>query len=143
MKESTKEILVFSEKFTRHSYGTSHPLKMERLQLTMDLIDFYGLLDRFGTPWVEAKEADEQDLLLIHHPDYLDILKKANTGQRPPQAWQYGLGSGDNPIFPGLYDWSLLVTGATLECTRQVLDENKQIAFNIGGGLHHWNCPYD
>ncbi len=131
------EVFVFSKKFTRHSYGSSHPLKMERLQLTMDLIDAYGLLNTSGIPWVEAKEADEQDLLLIHHPDYLNILKKANSGQVPTQAGQYGLGSGDNPVFSGLYDWSLLVTGATLECTRQVTDEKKQIAFNMGGGLHH------
>lgn len=137
MNESTKEVLVFSEKFFRHSYGSSHPLKIERLQLTIDLIDAYGLLDRSGTPWVETKEADEQDLLLIHRPDYLDILKKANTGQPPPQAWRYGLGSGDNPVFPGLYDWSLLVTGATLEAIRQILDEQKQISFNMAGGLHH------
>jgi len=36
-----------------------------------------------------------------------------------------------------LYDWSLLVTGATLECIRQILNENREIAFNIAGGLHH------
>ena len=137
MSEPKKEVLVFSTQFGRHSYGTNHPLKVERLQLTMDLIGAYGLFDTTETPWAEAQEADEQDLLLIHSPEYLDILKKANTGQTPSQAWKYGLGSGDNPVFPGLYDWSLLVTGATLECIRQIRDENRQIAFNIAGGLHH------
>jgi acetoin utilization protein AcuC len=137
MSEPKKEVLVFSTQFGRHSYGTNHPLKVERLQLTMDLIGAYGLFDTTETPWVEAQEADEQDLLLIHSPEYLEILKKANTGHAPPQAWEYGLGNGDNPVFPGLYDWSLLVTGATLECIRQIRDENRQIAFNIAGGLHH------
>ena len=137
MSEPKKEVLVFSTQFGLHSYGTNHPLKVERLQLTMDLIGAYGLFETTETPWVEAQEADEQDLLLIHSPEYLEILKKANTGHVPPQAWEYGLGSGDNPVFPGLYDWSLLVTGATLECIRQIRDENRQIAFNIAGGLHH------
>ena len=64
-------------------------------------------------------------------------MNSRGTSQAPSQAWEYGLGSGDNPVFPGLYDWSLLVTGATMECVRQIRDENRQIAFNIAGGLHH------
>ena len=66
MSEPKKEVLVFSTQLGRHSYGTNHPLKVERLQLTMDLIGAYGLFDTTETPWVEAQEADEQDLLLIH-----------------------------------------------------------------------------
>ena len=137
MGEDTKEVLVFSKELGHHSYGPHHPLKVERLQLTMDLIEAYGLFDTSEPPWVEAKEAEYQDLLLVHSPEYLEILKKANQGVAPSHAWKYGLGSGDNPVFPGLYDWSLLVTGATLECVRQVKDEGRQIAFNISGGLHH------
>ena len=137
MSDAQKEVLVFSEQFKRHSYGPAHPLKVERLQLTMDLIGAYGLFDGSETVWVEAKQAEEQDLLLIHSAEYLQILKKANDGGTPPEAWKYGLGSGDNPVFPGLYDWSLLVTGATLECVNQVCKKDRQIAFNIAGGLHH------
>jgi len=137
MSDPQNAVLVFSTKFGSHSYGPNHPLKVERLQLTMDLIGAYGLFDDPERPWVEAQEADEQDLLLTHSPEYLAILKQANSGQAPPQAWEYGLGSGDNPVFNGLYDWSLLVTGATLECIRQIRENNCQIAFNIAGGLHH------
>ncbi len=137
MNEAERAVLVFSEKFSHHSYGPGHPLKVERLMLTMDLIRSYGLFDTSRAGWVEAREAQEEDLLRIHSPKYLQILKEANEGRAPAEAWKYGLGSGDNPVFPGLYDWSLLVTGATLECVRQVREENRQIAFNIAGGLHH------
>ena len=137
MGELAKEVLVFSSQFGSHSYGPHHPLKVERLQLTMDLIGAYGLFDAPDDPWVEAREAEESDLLRFHSPEYLQILKKANTGRIPSKGGGYGLGSGDNPAFPGLYDWSLLVTGATLECVRQVRDEGRRIAFNIAGGLHH------
>ena len=137
MSEPSKEVLVFSKRFSHHSYGPNHPLKVERLQLTMDLIGAYGLFDHPETPWVEAREADEQDVRLVHAEEYLEALRQANTGQAPAESWRYGLGSGDNPVFPGLYDWSLLVTGATLECIRQVRYENRRIAFNIAGGLHH------
>lgn len=137
MGEVREEVLVFNKDFSHHSYGANHPLKVERLQLTMDLISAYGLFDGSEPDWVEAPEADEQDLLLIHSPKYLQILKEANDGKAPSGGWKYGLGSGDNPVFPGLYDWSLLVTGATLECVRQIREENRKIAFNIAGGLHH------
>lgn len=137
MKKHNQEVLVYSPAFSSHSYGPGHPLKVERLQLTIDLMEAYGLLDNQESPWVEAKTADEQEVRLVHTPEYLEILRNANTGQPPPHAWEYGLGSGDNPVFPGLYDWSLLVTGATLECIRQIRDESRHTAFNIAGGLHH------
>jgi acetoin utilization protein AcuC len=137
MSEHCKEVLVFSERFGSHSYGPNHPLKLERLRITMDLIGAYGLFDHPEIPWVEAREADEQDVRLVHDSEYLEVLRQANTGQAPAQSGHYGLGSGDNPVFSGLYNWSLLVTGATLECIRQVRYENRRIAFNIAGGLHH------
>ena len=137
MGDGNEQVLVFSKDFSHHSYGPHHPLKVERLQLTMDLIDAYGLFETSHAPWIEARKAEEQDLLLVHSPEYLQVLKKANEGKAPPEGWKYGLGSGDNPVFPGLYDWSLLVTGATIECVRQIREENRKIAFNIGGGLHH------
>ncbi|MBW2604744.1 MAG: acetoin utilization protein AcuC [Deltaproteobacteria bacterium] len=137
MSETEKAVLVFNKNFGRHSYGPNHPLKVERLQLTMDLIGAYGLYNSPDAPWVEAQKAEEQGLLRIHSDNYLEILKKANSGQSPSQAWKYGLGGGDNPVFPGLYDWSLMVTGATLECIRQIREHGRQIAFNIAGGLHH------
>ena len=137
MSGHRKEVLVFSERFNRHSYGPNHPLKVERLRITMDLIEAYGLFHPPESPWVEAREADEQDVRLVHTSEYIEALRQANNGQATAQSAQYGLGSGDNPVFPGLYDWSLLVTGATLECIRQVRYENRRIAFNIAGGLHH------
>jgi acetoin utilization protein AcuC len=137
MKEPAKAVLVFSKEFRRHSYGSNHPLKVERLQVTMDLIGAYGLCHSSDSPWIEAHKADEQDIVRIHSHEYLNIITAANRGKTPPQAWKYGLGSGDNPVFPGVYDWSLMVTGATLESIRQVRENDRQIAFNIAGGLHH------
>ena len=137
MSEDKREVLVFSKQFSHHSYGPSHPLKVERLQLTMDLIRSYGLFDSSEPNWIEAQEAEEQDLLLVHSHEYIQVLKEANKGVTPSGAWKYGLGSGDNPVFPGLYDWSLLVAGATLECVSQVTEKASKIAFNIAGGLHH------
>ena len=83
MSEDAKAVLVFSKEFGTHSYGPNHPLKVERLQLTMDLIGAYGLWDTTDMPWVEAHKAEEQDLYRIHSAEYLEILKKANEGRLP------------------------------------------------------------
>jgi len=137
MSGPPNEVLVFSKRFNEFSYGPNHPLKVERLQLTMDLIAACGLMPSSTEPWVEATPAEEQDLLRVHSEEYINVLKDANGGEGPLMGWRYGLGSGDNPVFPGVYDWSLLVTGATVECGRQVLRGGPRIAFNIAGGLHH------
>ena len=60
-----------------------------------------------------------------------------NEGFALGDAYVYGLGPGDNPIFPGLFNLSLLVAGATLQAIDFVADGNGEIAFNIAGGLHH------
>ncbi len=52
-------------------------------------------------------------------------------------VYPYGLGPGDNPIFKGVYDWSLWVVGATLQAIDFVMNGEGDIAFNIAGGLHH------
>jgi acetoin utilization protein AcuC len=65
------------------------------------------------------------------------MLKEASLGHLGTYAYSYGLGPGDNPIFLGLYDWSLLVTGATLQAVDFVSKGEGEIAFNIAGGLHH------
>ena len=137
MKKHDQAVLVYNPEFSSHSYGASHPMKVERLQLTIDLMEAHGLFDDQEAPWIEAHSADEHEVHLVHTPEYVEILKEANTGQPPPHAGKFGLGGGDNPVFPGLYDWSLLVTGATMECIRQIREKDRRIAFNIAGGLHH------
>jgi acetoin utilization protein AcuC len=86
---------------------------------------------------VEAKPAEEDDLLLYHTGDYIDILKAANRGIGLHGGERYGLGFGDNPVFEGVFDWSRLVTGASLQAAELVDSGEVSISFNISGGLHH------
>ena len=45
----------------------------------MDLIEAYGLFDHPEIPWVEVREADEQDVRLVHASEYLEVLRQART----------------------------------------------------------------
>jgi acetoin utilization protein AcuC len=132
-----KTAFIYTDAYLDYDYGPTHPLKIVRLKLTYELIHAYGLLDLSSVQTINTKRAEEEDLAIFHSRDYLNVLKEANEGHLRGNAYFYGLGPGDNPIFPGLYDWSLLVTGATLQAVDFVASGKGEIAFNIAGGLHH------
>jgi len=131
-----KTAFVYTDKYFAYDYGFQHPLKIERLRLTYMLCKAYDLFRFSHTRVVETEAASESDLLRFHAADYLDALKRAGSGQIT-HAFEYGLGPGDNPVFPGMWEWSLLHTGASLQCARLVCEEGVSVAFNIAGGLHH------
>jgi acetoin utilization protein AcuC len=132
-----KTAFIYSDAFARYDYGPEHPLKSFRLKLTYELARAYGLFSLPDSRLVEARPAEEDDLLLYHTRDYIDALKAANGGLEIPGEEDYGLGFGDNPVFEGVFDWSRLVTGASLQAAELVDSGEVRIAFNISGGLHH------
>jgi acetoin utilization protein AcuC len=132
-----KNAFIYTEDYFQFDYGPTHPLRIIRLRLTYELIKAYGLLDLPGVELVQTEKAKEEDLSRFHSENYLAILKQANQGRVKGEFYRYGLGPGDNPIFPGLFDWSLLVTGATLQAVDFVASGKGERAFNIAGGLHH------
>jgi len=132
-----KTAFVYTDAYLDYDYGPTHPLKIIRLKLTYELIRAYGLLSLPSVQTIITRKAEEDDLATFHSKEYLSILKQANDGHLRGDAYSYGLGPGDNPIFPGLFDWSLSVTGATLQAVDTVASGEREIAFNIAGGLHH------
>jgi acetoin utilization protein AcuC len=132
-----KNAFIYTDAYLDYDYGPTHPLRIIRLKLTYELIKAYGLLDLPSVQFIPTIKAEEEDLTLFHSREYLNVLKEANEGYLKGNAYSYGLRPGDNPIFPGLYDWSLWVTGATLQAVDFVASGKGKVAFNIAGGLHH------
>jgi acetoin utilization protein AcuC len=132
-----KTVFVYSDALAGFDYGASHPLKPVRLKLAFELIKACGLLSADDARLVEPLPANDQDLLEFHSEDYIQVLREANRGRSLPGARFFGLGPGDNPVFPGVLDWSRLVAGASLLAAELVASGRADTAFNIGGGLHH------
>jgi len=132
-----KTAFIYTDAYLDYDYGPTHPLQVIRLKLTRDLIEAYGLLDLPSVQFIATIKAKGKDLAVFHSEAYLNALNQANEGRFMGDAYLYGLGPGDNPVFPGLLDWSLLATGATLQAVDFVAGGRGEVAFNIAGGLHH------
>ena len=99
---------MYTPRFLGLDYGPGHPLRTERLELTYDVTSACGLLALPSIRSVEPEPATDDELLVFLKPDYLKVLKAADTGDAPPGAFRYGLGTSDNPILPGIFRWSAL-----------------------------------
>ena len=133
----TNTAFVYTDAYTKYEYSESHPLKPYRLQLAHDLMQSYGLLDLPCSRVVEAVPARRSELEWFHAPAYLDALEAAECGVYRMDYGAYGLGPGDNPIFPGMCAWSQLCVGGTLQAARLAQTGEADVAFHIAGGLHH------
>ena len=132
-----KTALVHSDAYAAFDYGPEHPLRMERLGLTWRLMQAYGLTSLPGTVVREPPPADEDAIAAFHTREYIDILKAADGGREPRGAALYGLGRGDNPVFPGVWRVAQLVAGGSLLAADLVGRGEVERAFHFAGGLHH------
>ncbi|MHA1777416.1 MAG: acetoin utilization protein AcuC [Promethearchaeota archaeon] len=130
---------VYTEDYNAYNFGEGHPLTPLRIEVTYELMKAYNLLEHPNLHKISPKPATEEQVLRIHTQDYLNKLKELNSLTRPSyKAFpEFGLGPGDNPIFPGMYDAALSVCGASIAGADYILKENHNRAFNITGGLHH------
>ncbi|PYM55078.1 MAG: acetoin utilization protein AcuC [Candidatus Rokuibacteriota bacterium] len=129
--------LIHSPAYARYDYGPSHPLRMERLGLAFALMEAYGLTRLPGTRVIAPDPAEESAIRGFHTAEYLDVLRAASRGAEVPAAYRYGLGPGDNPIWPGCYEASALACGGSILAAELVARGEVGRAFAFGGGLHH------
>ena len=125
---------IYSDEFLKYDLGKRHPLKPVRFKLTYELIKSYGLFE--GMPPIEAKMATLEDVLLVHGRDYVNAVRLLSRGEFKGEAYTYGFGNPDNPVFEGMYEASLLLAGASTKAMNAVL-KGENASFNIAGGLHH------
>ena len=123
--------LVWSRDYLRYDFG-EHPMTPIRLDLTISLAEQLGVLDHLQA--IEPTSADGAQLLTVHSADYLDAVKQASSD---PGYHGYGLGSDDNPVFPGMYEAAALIAGGSARAAAAVWQGQAQHAVNIAGGLHH------
>jgi acetoin utilization protein AcuC len=129
--------VAWDERLTGYDFGPSHPLAPVRVELTIELARAFGVL---GEPWVSVERpaaATDSELELVHDPRYIAAVRLASEPRPGPSLLAFGLGTEDDPVFPGMHDASALVAGATLAAARAVWSGRAEHGASIAGGLHH------
>ena len=131
------DILIYSADLARSESSSSQPFKPMRAKLLVELLNRFYLMFEDNQKIIEPVPANEELLYLFHDRQYIDVLKKADAGEFTMDMLWAELGTGDNPIFKGMYDFVLTVAGATCQGANMLLDDGVRMAFNPVGGLHH------
>jgi acetoin utilization protein AcuC len=132
-----KTALVHSEEWRRFDYGPEHPLRMERLGMTWRLMEAYALTSGPKLKVLTPEPASKDTIARFHSREYIETLRAVSAGDWMPHAARFGLGAGDNPIFPGLWEAAALAAGGSVLASQLVLDHEVTRAFHFAGGLHH------
>jgi acetoin utilization protein AcuC len=130
------ELVWYGNDAPWYDHGAQHPLRPARVLLTRSLIHGYGLIDDRRVRETPARDATEEELLLVHTERYIDAVRRAGRGERGDWG-RFGFGPGDNPIFPRMHEASARVVGASLAAADAVHSGRADHAFNPAGGLHH------
>ncbi len=135
-------IFLYSDDFERFAYPADAPFKTERVRMTRDTIQSMGLLGGAGRTEHTPVPAARTELEAFHAPAYLNMLKSVEQGHLDVEALRHGLGTPDCPVFRGLYDYSALACGASMQGARLLIADEADTVFNTAGGLHHAGPDY-
>ncbi|SDN04073.1 acetoin utilization protein AcuC [Sediminibacillus halophilus] len=129
-------VFIYSTAYTDYHFNADHPFNQQRVVMTKELLEAEGRL--FDHQIVTPRLAKEDELALVHDPRYIEAVKQAGNGQlQQEEAWQFGLGTEDTPMFSGMHEAASLLVGGTLTAIDSVLNNRAPQALNLGGGLHH------
>lgn len=132
-----KACLVDPRPLLRFNFGPLHPFKVHRLGLVYGLMQATGLIDRAGVYVIEPREATLDEARTFHSDGYLEVLRVADDGMWVPNLFAHGLGTADNPVFPGVYEWAMTVAGGSIRAAEEIIAGRSRVSFSPAGGLHH------
>lgn len=126
---------VYDPGLSAFELAPEHPFKPLRLELTKSLLEAAGLLD--ASTLVAPDALGDDELEQVHDPRYVDAVRAASRGAPVADAVGFGLGTGDNPIFPGMHEAVARVCAGTRTAVELVASGVALRAASFAGGLHH------
>src|SRR5258707_5970371 len=128
--------VAWDERLTSYNFGPAHPLAPVRVELTVGPARALGVLDADGVPVAAPPPATDPELEYVHDKAYIEAVKQAGSGGASVNPGRYGLGTPDDPIFPGMHEASALVAGATLAAAAPGWVSTAGDRGDIARGLH-------
>lgn len=138
MKTESVALVTVEDIARAYDFGSSHPLRPERVLLTYDAIRDLGLVALDNVSEVPSRSATDEEILAVHDEDFVAMVKAVDGGEANRRdALEFGLGTPDNPIFDSMHRASAAVCGASITAAEAVATGRFDHAFNPAGGLHH------
>ena len=125
--------LIHRPDYAQYDFGPEHPFTPARLGMLLDLMRELG----HDLSPVVPPVATREEIRSIHDEAYVQIVEALSQGEARPDAEAFGLGTPDNPIFPGMDLAARGLVGGTLHGARLLMDGSARHVLQLGGGLHH------
>ena len=134
-------VIVHGPALTSYNFSDEHPLQPSRHGLTMSLLSSSGGWTPPGCRVEAPRPATLSELLTAHTLPFVQAVQTAQAiarGERPAADLRlYGLGTEDDPLFPGIHEAPALLAGASLQAMQALLDGRAVHAYSPAGGMHH------
>jgi len=130
-------VFINSNRLGAFRFSPDHPFNPERVTRTFRMCERRGLFADPDVRVVDVETAEDGVLERFHTSEYIEALRRANGGTEVDvEMLRHGIGSAENPVFKGVYDFSALSATASLAGARLILG-GAPAAFNPCGGFHH------
>ena len=132
-----KNFLFSSKIFKGSRYGEGHPLNIDRVWPSLDLLKIMNWVSDEQLVFNEPARMDE--LTSFHDIDYLKALKKAEIFQDLDlmEKKKYNLGIGVNPIFKEVYSRPASAAKSSMRAIEFLASGKAEKILNFSGGTHH------
>ena len=127
--------VAWSPELVKYNFGAGHPMAPVRLDLTVRLATDLGLLASSDVHVVDHGVASDESLTRVHEPAYVAAVHAASADGVEDLA--RGLGTEDDPIFPGMHDAAARIVAGTDGVAQAVWHGRATHGVNVAGGMHH------
>lgn len=128
----TMPSVIYHPAYRNYDFGKHHPFSPVRVEMALDLLDALG----YTVSPVQPEPATRADILSVHEESFVNCVEALSSGVDVPGSTRYGLGTRDNPVFPGMDEAARWIAGGTLHGAR-LIEQGERRVLQLGGGLHH------
>ena len=125
-------VFVGHDIYRQAAYGANHPLAIPRVETATDLCAAIGWLP--PEEYCASPRASDDQLARFHTRDYIEVLRQGRLAG-PEARRRHGLGTLENPLFPGLFERASTSVGGSIRAAELALQG--RLAFHPAGGTHH------
>jgi acetoin utilization protein AcuC len=132
-----QNFLFTSDIFKGSRYEKGHPLDMDRVWPSIELIQLMGWVKQKQI--IKNKPAGIEELAKFHDINYVKALIKAETDQSLSESLKikFNIGIGNNPIFKEVFSRPASAVKASIEAVEMIATQKANKILNISGGTHH------